>query len=751
MPEEPLITTEFMKPIVTGWLGKINLAIKHKKPFSDVAEQCMGFFSGDIGFMWSDKFRSKFMKGGLAPKFKMTMCKAFELVALFGPVLYWKNPQRRCQTRKPLELTPDLFGDDQNAMFMFQQQQQEQQQWMSKNRIRAQLMERYLNYTPGEMPGGGLSEHAQQAITEALVKGRGCLWTEPYEFPGSKRSLTGCFYDTVDNLLIDPDAESLDDAKWIARRCVHPVWQVEREYNLPEGALTNKGNLESGNSQGESEGNDFADYHRKKGETFDLLVYYKIWSKGGVGARLTGVTTELKDSFDRVVGDYAYLVVAPNVPFPLNAPKAKIATALDEDVQRMFQWPIPYWTDDRWPVCVLDFYREPRNAWPIAPLKPGLGELTFMNVIVSHLANRIWSSSRDFLAILKSAATEVKDKILNGEDLAVIELNEIHGSITDVVQFLQHPPTNFDAWRILDRVSEIFDKRVGLSELLYALNPGDAQSRSAMDASTKQSAASVRPEYMAGRVEDWMSECARQEKFCARWFIEASDVQPLLGQTGAYLWEQHVTNVDPEIVIREMDATVEAGSVRKPNKERDQQNLNTIMPTLAPMLSAHADVTGDTRPLNALLKQWGEAIEQPMDALQMGPRTPMPPPPEVQQQMQQEQQMQQQEHAAELQGKQMDLQAKVVDAQAKAQQAEMDAKQKQAEMVFKMLEMRQKGQEFQQGLYQKAEEHQLDLQMQQRSHSLNLIQQRQKGQQDIQIAKAKARATPRPSANGAKT
>ena len=36
-----------LRPIVRGWLDKIDLALKHKKPFQDDADEAMSFYDGD--------------------------------------------------------------------------------------------------------------------------------------------------------------------------------------------------------------------------------------------------------------------------------------------------------------------------------------------------------------------------------------------------------------------------------------------------------------------------------------------------------------------------------------------------------------------------------------------------------------------------------------------------------------------------------------------------------------------------------
>ena len=762
-----------LRPIVTGWLCKIEQAIKHKKPFTDIAEQCTAFFSADTGFMWEPKYRKKFLNTSTSPRFRMTMSKAFELVALFGPTLYWRNPTRTVTPRRQVPLPEHIFGEqnmveiqqmeqqlqqqmqqlqeqmqgsqqqmqqmqqqmqqavqaaqqgDQQAAQAAQQMQQQMQQVQQQiqpmqqqaqqlqqqmqqiqpqvqmvreaeqlfqqsqvearfrkmtDATRAELVQKWLNYTPNEQPGGGLAQHAEMAITEALVKGRGVLWVQPYTQPGSKMNLTGSFYDTVDNLFIDPDAETLEDAKWIAKREVKPVWQVEKDYGLKPGTLENKANLESAESQGERLGDDMSSLHRKQGKTFDLIVHWKIWSKGGVGARLTGVNTDLKDQFDKTVGDYAYLCIAANVPWPLNAPPEKFKEASSEEVQKMFKWPVEYWRDNRWPCSLLDFYPKPRSLWPIAPLAPGLGELAFMNVVISHLANRIWSSSRDFVAVLKSAEEEVTRAIKKGEDLAVIPLNEVHQDINRVVSFLQQPQTNFDIWRILEQVMQLFERRTGLTELMAGMT--QTQSRSAEDIATKREQMSIRPDHMSGKVEAWMSEVAKMEKFCCRFYVGPKDVVQLIGNSGAMLWDKLITQQDPEVVLRELDASVEANSARKPNKMRETQNIQQAMQTLFPVLDKHADVTTDTTPLNELLKIWGKATDFDVDDVLAPQRLPMQYQEwfmqQQQQMMQGEQQAEQQAKQQEMEMEQQKLQIQQMQAQGKMQTEQMKAQSEMA-------------------------------------------------------------------------
>lgn len=621
---------EFLQPTVSGWLGKVREAIRHKKPFDDVAGQCMEFYSGPVGFLWQSEFLKRFVKGSLAPRFQVTVQKAFELVALFGPSLFWRNPTRIVRPRKAIEIdlaalgmNPAMMGGMTPEGWMLQQAMMQRQQDQSVDRTVAALLEGYLNYSSVEQPGGGLANHSSQAITEALIKGRGCLWPKPYQMPGSPRVLTGCFYDSVDNLLIDPDATNLQDARWIAQRVIEPKHLVERQYQLQPGTLDGAGMYESAWRQGESITDPMHDMERRTGRTCDLVTYYKIYSKVGVGGRLAGppwLGQPLGEALDRVVGDYAYIVVCPHVPYPLNAPSERIRSASDPEVERMFRWPIPYWLDDRWPVAMLDFYTKPQSAWPIAPMAPGLGELTAIQIILSHLMNRIWMTSRTFVAASSTLPPEVENAFLAGNDLAFLKLDAFQDKEIDrLIKFIQYPETNLDVWQVLDRLMEMFDRRTGLTELVYGLSPGGTQSRTAEDIATKREMVSIRPDYMAGRVEDWQTHVADMEKLCVRWFVEAQDLQGMYGPLEQMLWQQHINARDPELVVREMRATVAANSTRKPDKIRDVQNANQLVPTLLPFYQQLYAQTGDPSQLNNLIAMWGQAMDQDTSGLQVGP------------------------------------------------------------------------------------------------------------------------------------
>ena len=762
-----------LRQITSGWLSKIELAKQAKKHFNDVGEQCTAFFQAAVSFMWEPDFRRKFLGTEVSPNFHVTLNKAFELVSIYGPTLYWQNPQRNLEPRKHINPIPEMFGVDPSLQQELQQQLQEIQQQMQQSQqgmqqmqagiqqqmqvaqqqgmdpataqqmamqqnpqmmqaqqmqqqlnmqmqqvqaqlkqqeqpqkqfqkvvtqqasddnsrsIRAKLMEAWLNYTPGEQPGGGLETHAMRAITESLIKGRGCLLPQAYTMPGSKTKLTGCMYKSVDDLLLDPDATGLgpNECWWMAMKYTQPVWYVERKFNL-KGKLHSAATQERRSSFGERQSHDLGDNDRAQGKTHDTITYYEIWSKAGAGHRLAGLKSEYNDAFEQV-GDYVRIVVAKGIPYPLNAPPSKVQNANKEELTKIFGWEYPFWKDGRWPVVCLDYWhrvpdKDPQSsAWPIAPLEPGLGELITLNVMIAHIVNRTWSSSRDFIGVLQSAHKDVEKWLKKGQDMTVFPVKEIYGDITKVVQWIQQPQMNGDMWKAVETLISLFEKRVGLTELLYGMSA--QQSRSAADTETKRAQMNIRPDHMAKQVEHWMEQCARHEKMVARWSIEPKDINSILGSVEAQVWGQYITNAPVEETVREVECTVAAGSVRKPNKERDANNMAQVMSVVMPELSKHAEITSDTGPLNNMITKWGQSIDQDMTEFQMGPRKPAPPDPaaaqaaQAQQQAQQQMiQLQMQLLQAKAQGEQMKAQSQMQLEQAKLQGMQIKA---QADMA----------------------------------------------------------------------
>lgn len=688
-------------PVVELWLSLMKKARDHKwRAFGKTADECWKFFDGAHDFMYQSTEDSSGLSAIDAPKttFRMTLNKVAEAVQLFGPTLYYKNPHRQVNRRKPEvpQMALGMMVDQQvqaqmqqmlmmgggpgmvDPMLMQQMQQQMAQQVMmgyqselaqgdARHEAVSILSQTILNFTPNEFD---LKGESRLAIDEAIIKGRGVVFHEMFAAPGSNTWLPKTSWLSVDDVLIDPDAKTLRGATWIAIRCQEPYWQVERDRGMEPGSMKKAATGESASRSAEVDSGKFGSHYRRRGDSHDLVTYYKVFSKAGMGHRLAkgsldsgfiGSSVEpLKEMLEQF-GDYCYIEVCDGCNYPLNLPNNVLDAPAEEegameDFTRRVSWPVPFYRDNEWPITELDFHPIPGSAWPQAHMKPALGELRFLNWAMSFLAGRIRTTSRTFIALAEHLDEEIKDAIENGGDLTILPLKtSLHKSINEVVQFLDHPGVNKDIWDIISQVMILFDKRTGLTELLYGLS--GKQMRSAQEAALKEEQTNIRPDDMAAQVETWQTRIARKEGQMLRLFCGPESVAPVFGETveqppempgmppqqpqlGVFsqMWAQFAYapveggDQNVEKVFREYEYRIEAGSIRKPNVERDQTNMDQAMQVLLqPLLNAY-NATGDPTQVNAFISDWAKTRQLDATPYLFQPIQMMPPPAPDQQQ-----------------------------------------------------------------------------------------------------------------------
>jgi len=329
---------------------------------------------------------------------------------------------------------------------------------------------------------------------------------------------------------------------------------------------------------------------------------------------------------------FCYIVVCEGVDHPLNISPEMLQDEVDESgvPPRLFeaaQWPVPFWADNSWPCTPLQWFTKPGYSYPISLIKPGIGELRFINFAVSFMATKIATSSNTLIGVNKAADENIKAKILDSDEsgFKIVEISEAIGrNVNEIISVFNLPGVPAELWQIVSAVTELFDRRVGLTELVYGMSRN--QFRSAAEASVKAEQISVRPDDMANQLETAMSELARKEAFMARWLVQPQDVAPLLGPMAAQAWQMHVQAMNPEEVLREFDFRVEAGSARKPNKgtkvEQINQALQVLMPVAQGMLQS-----GNPQLMNSLLEDWGRAMDIDVSRYVIPPPPPPPPPP----------------------------------------------------------------------------------------------------------------------------
>jgi hypothetical protein len=303
-------------------------------------------------------------------------------------------------------------------------------------------------------------------------------------------------------------------------------------------------------------------------------------------------------------------------------------TGIPQSMFMSAQWPAPFWAEPGgWPFTLLAWHGKPGYSWPISLIRPGIGELRFINWAMSFLATRIATSSQTLIGVAKAADPDLKSKLLERSEggFNIVEISEAVGrSVNDVISVFQMPGVTQDMYNIIQAVTEMFDRRVGLTELIYGMSR--ASFRSAAEATVKSEQISVRPDDYAAILEDALSEVARKEGLLARWMIYPQDVAPLMGPMAAQAWQMHVQQEDPESIVREYSYRVEAGSVRKPNASTRVEQINQAMQILAPVAQGMMQA-GQPQLFNALLTKWGAAMQMDVSDFMVPPPPPPPPGP----------------------------------------------------------------------------------------------------------------------------
>lgn len=639
---ESLPTNNPLRQCANTWVKKLKAAEKYKRPFSEDAKEAAQFFDGDHNWMWKDSYSrgERGYNSSIAPpSFRMQLNKVFELVEIFASVIYHRNPVRTVSVMQPPDVPLFQLGLDQptgpggmpspEQLMIIETVKAEEEQRQQRGSA-AKLLEGYLNFTPVELD---LKRQARKVVNEAMIKGAGVFWTELVSIDTSAdmqtppMKMVGSFYDTVDNLLIDPDFDNEDDMLWCARKCVRPLQEVAATYGVPEEDLRKHLDGTETVLRREPRGK-----NRKKDTTNQLVTFYKIWSKTGMGDRFKDSPKDNKGIFDPL-GKYCYLVICEGVEYPLNVPPTVLQeeidpqTGLPPSMMTRIAWPIPFYADPNgWPFTMLAFHRKPGYSWPISHIKPAIGELRLLNWCFSFLATRIATSCETVVAIQKAADQTIKDQLLAPSEggFKCIEISELLGrSINDVVSVFQMPQVTKDLWDIISAILDQFAQRTGLSELAYGYTR--SMFRSAAEAQIKNENISIRPDNMANELEDCMSLLARREALAARWLLEPQDVMPILGPMGATAWAQFISRRDLVSLTREFLYRVEAGSSRKPNKATRVEQMQMAVQTLGPILSQLAGA-GVTDPFNALMSDWADSLDiDPKPYLLPPPAPPTPP------------------------------------------------------------------------------------------------------------------------------
>lgn len=427
------------------------------------------------------------------------MTKASQFVDVIGAYLYEQNPTRRAEPRSwaPPEAQP-----------------------------RAVQMENYLNYIPRETD---LKLHFRRAIIQGCIYGKGVLW---HGWDKDKNIVTSVF-DTVQNLLVDPDCRFKEECNWKARIRRKPRWWLEKQY--PDAKETIKNAQTSGKRRSGNEGTDY---------TTDTITFYEIYCRIGLHNYENG--TDLLEE-----GEDGELVGSDE---PMKYCMTEEGKLLHEG-----PWEVPLFRKQLWPCTEIDFRENPGHYWPKSPIEPGLSQLQNMNWLYRHMMARVRQAARGFIAIVSQNGSSVNsediDKLLDMTPTpdGVFDILRINATgmaegarIGEIIQQIKLESNMPEFLQAIAFEEEEFAKATGLYGILFQ-GQGETQMRSAAEVQFREKTSRSRIEDMQKTVETASDELATIQALYARFLSTDEDLAAILGPEGAMQFGQLIPPMDEEV------------------------------------------------------------------------------------------------------------------------------------------------------------------------------------------------------------
>ncbi|MDZ7378496.1 MAG: hypothetical protein ONB06_04035 [candidate division KSB1 bacterium] len=547
---------------------------------------------------------------GEEPLYKPRINKCREFVSIYLPYIAARVPTRVVNSKRPAIAGLETLLSMDGAVH-----------WAKKERA-AKLLEWWLNYCAGEVD---LETVQRQVVQEALVKGRGVVWTELIEH--GSRILISSSPDSVDNFLVDADARTLTDCGFVVRRRIEPPYVAQERLGLTNEETEQ---LVSNSARRRLRTLEDVQVAREMGK---YAEYYEVYSRIGIGRALDLANEDLrnlKEALDSL-GAHVWLVLAEGFDYPINLRHLKDSQPSQSELQRALEWPIALWGDpvDPWPCTVLDFMPNIDNPWATSPLEAGLPMQVFLDHIYAYIMGRARLAARTIVVTSRAMDPRLHEKLLDSGDYEVVTISQEQiDDIQKMYNILQLPAISGEVLQLIPMVERAFERAVGLDALLYGAAPRPTP-RSAQEVMVRQQFLHTRPNDYADCVERWSSRAAAKEGVATRLYINSEVVAPVFGElpTAAQsspalsLWDDAIFTDDPIEAAAEYTFSVVEGSGRRKNREALAQIAQSIAQTFGSqavqLLSA-----GNVEPYNKIVALMGEALDTDLSAFMMAPQPP---------------------------------------------------------------------------------------------------------------------------------
>lgn len=481
------------------WLRYLKAGKRKRKGYDAMAAETLQFFHPTHKDFWDESgVDGAYQRGGNASAFCVSVNKAAQLISVLGPRLYQKRPTRTVVSR----------GTD-GVMKAF-----------------SLVLNELLNYTPDE---AALSREVKRAVIDSLLRGRGFLrvgWDEVHEVITS-------WWVPSNRVILDPDAEALEDAQWCAIVHYEPVWKVKRrlkDAGVPKWQWEDlQGNCVSDVEKDDAGLRDDQDrwgVEADSGEATDasgtnhILRYFEIYSKQGHGlGRGAAAPTEYKGHDDSK--DYVRILIAPGHEYPL-----------EEGA-----WDMPFYLDSCCgPLVSLDLVETIDQLWPDSVFGQALPHAKAIDLLSTDALEAAWAHTRDIHFVKAEMLDErAREQLTNGGVSEVIEVNakQPGENLRDIMQRYDTGALSPEIGVERDFHMRQFEQITGMTAPVHGGGATGGIERSATASQLQFDSSMTRLDGMKSDVEDWTAADARFEALAWR-TSEAVDlgvVSKIVGDT----------------------------------------------------------------------------------------------------------------------------------------------------------------------------------------------------------------------------
>jgi hypothetical protein len=375
------------------------------------------------------------------------------------------------------------------------------------------------------------------------------------------------------DMFVDPEATSLDDAKWIAQRIIRPIEEVkeDKRYNSRVRRDLKADAVLSSDWMTE-------DQKRKIDSDAQRVT---VWEFYDLQRETISVFAEGGDD---------YLIDPQEMPYSFGHPFEYIAN-----------YEIP---DEFYPIGDLEMVEAPQQE---------------LNKTRSQMMNHRKKYGRKYLYRASALGPEGRQGLESNEDNIAIEVIDDNQPLQDVIMPVPITPMSSDLYQYSQIIEADMDKVSGVNE--YARGATPEVRRTATEAAMIQDASNARSSDKLALIELSIGNIARKIVQLAQQFMTGEQAARIVGAEGQQYW----FDFNPEDIEGEFDFQVEGGSTQPQNDTFRRQQAVAMMNSLAPLIGSVIDPAQIAKHV----LQFGFGIKSP-GKFMMPPPPPMPMGPEGQ-------------------------------------------------------------------------------------------------------------------------